>query len=75
MSMRNSGPGSGATAFIVENSDAKNPQTEVIVGAKGDGTATYLRITYTTSDAPSSGVVRGFLRWSPVNGDGFVKVL
>lgn len=66
---------SGATAFTSESSDYKNPQSQIIAGAKGDGTPTYLRMTYTTTDTPSSGTIRGFFRWEPINGDGFVEVL
>ena len=66
---------SGATAFILENTSYKSPQTEVIVGQKGDDTATYLRMTYTTTDTPSSGTIRGYIEWEPKTDDGFVLVL
>lgn len=66
---------SGAACSITENSSYRNPQTEVILTQKGDGTDTFLRLTYTTSDTPSSGKIRGFLRWSPVTVDGNLIVL
>jgi len=66
---------SGANGFISENAAWKEPQTEVIVGQKGDGTPTYLRMTYSTTDTPSSGTFRGYLKWSPVTDDGFLEVL
>jgi len=66
---------SGATCFIIENTNFRRPQTEVICGQKGDDTATYLRMTYTTTDSPSSGSLRGHVEWSPITDDGFVEVL
>lgn len=66
---------SGATCFIAENTNFREVQTEVICGSKGDGTATYLRLTYTTTDAPSSGKIRGHIEWDKITDDGFVELL
>ena len=66
---------SGASCFIAENSNFRDVQTEVIVGEKGDGTATYLRLTYTTTDTPSSGQIRGYIEWEPISETGNVSLL
>lgn len=66
---------SGATAYKSENTSYREPQTEVIVGQKGDGTDTFLRMTYTTTNTPSLGTLRNYLEWSPVTDDGFLEVL
>ena len=59
-------------AFISENSNYRTPGTEVVVGEKGDHTATYIRFTHTTTDAPSSGEIHWHIKWAPLTEDGFV---
>jgi len=63
---------SGANAFISENSSYRDPTTEVIVGAKGNGTATYIRFTHTTTDAPSTGLLHFHVEWVPLSNMGFL---
>ncbi len=52
---------SSVVPFVLENTDWKEPWESTIVGEQGDGTATYIRSTY--SGVATNGAIRWHLQW------------
>lgn len=64
---------SAATPFIHENTNWREPFVNTIIGEQGDGTATYIRSTY--SGVATSGAIDWHIEWRPLSDDGFVAVV
>lgn len=64
---------SSATPFIHENTNWREPFVNTILGAQGDGTATYIRSTY--SGVATSGAIDWHIEWRPLSDDGFVDIV
>jgi len=64
---------SAAVPFIAEAAGWRSPFISTIVGAKGDGTATYIRSTY--SGTATSGAIDWHIEWRPLSDDGNVIVV
>lgn len=63
---------SAATPFIAENTDWKEPFVTTVIGEEGDGTATYIRCTY--SGVATSGAIDWHIEYEPLSDDGFIAV-
>jgi len=59
------------TPFISEQADWRSPFISTIIGAQGDGTATYIRATY--SGVATSGAIMWMVDWCPETMNGLVE--
>lgn len=61
---------SAVVPYISEQADWKSPFIETLVGAQGDGTATYIRCTY--SGVATDGEIHWHIDWIPESDNGHV---
>lgn len=61
---------SNAAAFFEETTPAGQPAMNPFIIGKKTAVATTLQLTYSTTDAPSSGAIRWYARYVPLSADG-----
>lgn len=59
------------TPFISEQADWRSPFITTLIGAQGDGTATYIRATY--SGVATSGAIRWMVDWEAQSMNGYLE--
>lgn len=64
---------SAAVPFIQEQASWKSPFVNTIIGEQGDGTATYIRCTY--SGVATNGAIDWHIEWKPLSDEGYVAVV
>lgn len=64
---------SAVVPFIDEQADWRSPFVSTIIGEQGDGTATYIRSTY--SGVATDGAIDWHIDWKQLSDDGFIEVV
>jgi hypothetical protein len=63
---------SSVVPFVFENTTFNKPFVQTIIGAQGDGTATFVRATY--SGVATSGAILWMVDWEQESGNGLLEV-